>query len=214
MIGEGLRAAALDRYTGTARLLAAKTVTELAAVARTPEEQVEYVNTQFELIKQGAIQSGYAKNEEEANTAATNTLKGALDFWFKSIDPKAPDAASSLNQLRDIGENLFAAGQYELAGDIVQKVNDVQGKVLSFNDDMLNRETLLDLTNFENGAVDYTYEDITLKVNDYAATGMYSDDTLTQIARQYYDIRRRKNEQLLQGESDIDPMSYPDYFQY
>ena len=71
MIGEGLQAAALDRYTGTARLLAAKTVTELAAVARTPEEQVEYVNTQFQLIKQGAIQSGYAKNEEEANTAAT-----------------------------------------------------------------------------------------------------------------------------------------------
>lgn len=214
MIGEGLQAAALDRYTGTARLLAAKTVTELAAVARTPEEQVEYVSTQFQLIKQGAIQSGYAKNEEEANTAATNTLKGAMDFWFKSIDPKAPDAANSLNQLRDIGENLFAAGQYELAGDIVQKVNDVQGKVLSFNDDMLNRETLLDLTNFENDAVDYTYEDITLKVNDYAATGMYSDDTLTSIARQYYDIRRRKNEKLLQGDDDIDPMSYGSYIQY
>jgi len=214
MIGEGLQAAALDRYTGTARLIAAKTVIDLASVQRTPTEQVEYIMSQFELIKQGAIQSGYAKNEEEANTAATNTLKGALDFWFKNIDPKSPAAARSLNQLRGIGENLFAAGQYELAGDIVQKVNDVQGKVLSSNDDMLNREVLLDLTNFENGSVDYTYEDITQKVNAYAATGMYSDSTLNSVARQYYNIRQQHDAKLLSGESEINVLSYPDYFQY
>ena len=214
MIGEGLQAAALDRYTGTARLLAAKTVTELAAVARTPEEQVEYVNTQFQLIKQGAIQSGYAKNEEEANTAATNTLKGAMDFWFKSIDPKAPDAANSLNQLRDIGENLFAAGQYELAGDIVQKVNDVQGKVLSSNDDMLVRDLTLDLHNYDVGATDFTPEDISAKFVELQQSGLYSDATLNSWYGKYLDSYQRKQEKLLQGDDEIDPMSYPDYFQY
>ena len=214
MIGEGLQAAALDRYTGTARLLAAKTVTELAAVARTPKEQVEYVNTQFQLIKQGAIQSGYAKNEEEANTAATNTLKGAMDFWFKSIDPKAPDAANSLNQLRDIGENLFAAGQYELAGDIVQKVNDVQGQVLSSNDDMLVRDLTLDLHNYDVGATDFTPEDISTKFVELQQSGLYSDATLNSWYGKYLDSYQRKQEKLLQGDDDIDPMSYPDYFQY
>ncbi len=214
MIGEGLQAAALDRYTGTARLLAAKTVTELAAVARTPKEQVEYVNTQLQLIKQGAIQSGYAKNEEEANTAATNTLKGAMDFWFKSIDPKAPDAANSLNQLRDIGENLFAAGQYELAGDIVQKVNDVQGKVLSSNDDMLVRNLTLDLHNYDVGAIDMTPQEISTKFVELQQTGLYSDSTLNSWYGKYLDSYQRKQEKLLQGDDDIDPMSYPDYFQY
>ena len=214
MIGEGLQAAALDRYTGTARLIAAKTVVDLSSVERTPEEQVEYVNTQFELIKQGAIQSGYAKNEEEANTAATNTLKGALDFWFKSIDPKSPDAASSLNQLRDIGENLFAAGQYELAGDIVQKVNDVQGKVLSSNDDMLVRDLTLDLHNYDVGAIDFTPEEISTKFVELQQTGMYSDATLNSWYGKYLDSYQRKQEKLLQGDDEIDPMSYPDYFQY
>ena len=214
MIGEGLQAAALDRYTGTARLIAAKTVVDLSSVERTPEEQVEYVNTQFELIKQGAIQSGYAKNEEEANTAATATLKGALDFWFKSIDPKAPDAATSLNQLRDIGENLFAAGQYELAGDIVQKVNDVQGKVLSSNDDMLVRDLTLDLHNYDVGAIDFTPEDISTKFVTLQQTGLYSDATLNTWYSRYLDAYQRKQEKLLQGDDEIDPMSYPDYFQY
>ena len=214
MIGEQLQAAALDRYTGTARLIAAKTVVDLSSVERTPEEQVEYVNTQFELIKQGAIQSGYAKNEEEANTAATNTLKGALDFWFKSIDPKSPDAASSLNQLRDIGENLFAAGQYELAGDIVQKVNDVQGKVLSSNDDMLVRDLTLDLHNYDVGAIDFTPEEISTKFVELQQTGMYSDATLNSWYGKYLDSYQRKQEKLLQGDDEIDPMSYPDYFQY
>lgn len=214
MIGEQLQAAALDRYTGTARLIAAKTVVDLSSVERTPEEQVEYVNTQFELIKQGAIQSGYAKNEEEANTAATNTLKGALDFWFKSIDPKSPDAANSLNQLRDIGENLFAAGQYELAGDIVQKVNDVQGKVLSSNDDMLVRDLTLDLHNYDVGAIDFTPEEISTKFVELQQTGMYSDATLNSWYGKYLDSYQRKQEKLLQGDDEIDPMSYPDYFQY
>lgn len=214
MIGEQLQAAALDRYTGTARLIAAKTVTDLASVERTPTEQVEYIMTQFELIKQGATQSGYAKNEEEANTAATNTLKGALDFWFKSIDPKAPDAAASLNQLRDIGENLFAAGQYELAGDIVQKVNDVQGKVLSSNDDMLVRDLTLDLHNYDVGAIDFTPEDISTKFVGLQQTGLYSDATLNTWYSKYLDAYQRRQEKLLQGDDDIDPMSYPDYFQY
>ena len=214
MIGEGLQAAALDRYTGTARLIAAKTVVDLSSVERTPEEQVEYVNTQFELIKQGAIQSGYAKNEEEANTAATATLKGALDFWFKSIDPKAPGAATSLNQLRDIGENLVAAGQYELAGDIVQKVNDVQGKVLSSNDDMLVRDLTLDLHNYDVGAIDFTPEDISTKFVTLQQTGLYSDATLNTWYSRYLDAYQRKQEKLLQGDDEIDPMSYPDYFQY
>ena len=214
MIGEGLQAAALDRYTGTARLIAAKTVTDLASVERTPTEQVEYIMSQFELIKQGATQSGYAKNEEEANTAATNTLKGALDFWFKSIDPKAPDAATSLNQLRDIGENLFAAGQYELAGDIVQKVNDVQGKVLSSNDDMLVRDLTLDLHNYDVGAIDFTPEEINTKFVDLQQTGMYSDATLNSWFGKYLDSYQRKQEKLLEGDDEIDPMSYPDYFQY
>lgn len=214
MIGEGLQAAALDRYTGTARLIAAKTVTDLASVARTPTEQVEYIMSQFELIKQGATQSGYAKNEEEANTAATTTLKGALDFWFKSIDPKAPDAAASLNQLRDIGENLFTAGQYELAGDIVQKVNDVQGKVLSSNDDMLVRDLTLDLHNYDVGAISFTPEEISTKFGELQQTGMYSDATLNTWYSKYLDSYQRKQEKLLQGDDEIDPMSYPDYFQY
>lgn len=214
MIGEGLQAAALDRYTGTARLIAAKTVTDLATVQRTPEEQVQYIMSQFELIKQGATQSGYAKNEEEANTAATNTLKGALDFWFKSIDPKAPDAATSLNQLRDIGENLFAAGQYELAGDIVQKVNDVQGKVLGSNDDMLVRDLTLDLHNYDVGAIDFTPEEIRTKFVELQQTGMYSDSTLNTWYSKYLESYQRKQEQLLRGESEIDPMSYSSYIQY
>lgn len=214
MIGKGLQAAALDRYTGTARLIAAKTVTDLATVQRTPTEQVEYIMSQFELIKQGATKSGYAKNEEEANTAATTTLKGALDFWFKSIDPKAPDAATSLNQLRDIGENLFAAGQYELAGDIVQKVNDVQGKVLSSNDDMLVRDLTLDLHNYDVGAIELTPEEISTKFVDLQKTGLYSDATLNTWYSRYLDAYQRKQEKLLQGDDEIDPMSYPDYFQY
>lgn len=214
MIGEQLQAAALDRYTGTARLIAAKTVTDLASVERTPTEQVEYIMSQFELIKQGATQSGYAKNEEEANIAATTTLKGALDFWFKSIDPKTPDAAASLNQLRDIGENLFAAGQYELAGDIVQKVNDVQGKVLSSNDDMLVRDLTLDLHNFGVGAIELTPEDISTKFITLQQTGLYSDATLNTWYSKYLDTYQRKQEQLLRGDDEIDPMSYPDYFQY
>ena len=170
--------------------------------------------SQFELIKQGATQSGYAKNEEEANAAATNTLKGALDFWFKSIDPKSPDAANSLNQLRDIGENLFAAGQYELAGDIVQKVNDVQGKVLSSNDDMLVRDLTLDLHNYDVGAIDFTPEEISTKFVGLQQAGMYSDATLNTWYSKYLDAYQRKQEKLLQGDDEIDPMSYPDYFQY
>lgn len=214
MIGEGLQAAALDRYTGTARLLAAKAVMDLAATERTPEDQVAYINTQFELIKQGALQSGYAKTEEEANTAATSTLKGALNFWFKSIDPKSPDAANSLNQLRDIGENLFAAGQFELAGDIVEQVNAVQGQVLSSNDDMLVRDLTLDLHNYDVGATDFTPEDISTKFVELQQSGLYSDDTLNSWYGKYLDAYQRKQEKLLQGDDDIDPMSYPDYFQY
>lgn len=214
MIGSGLQAAALDRFTGTSRLVAAKAVTDLATQERTPEEQVQYVQTQFDTIKQGALNSGYAKTEEEANTAATNTIKGAFDFWFKSIDPKAPDAANSLNQLRDIGESLFAAGQYELAGDIVQKVNDVQGKVLSSNDDFITRDLTLDLHNYSVSAVDYTPEDISAKFNELSQTGLYSDATLNTWYSKYLTEFERKQEKLLAGEDDIDPLSYPDYFQY
>ena len=214
MIGEGLQAAALDRYTSTARLIAAKTVVSLQTVARTPEEQVEYVETQLKLLQQNAQSSGHAKTEEEGYQAATNSMKGSLSFLFKSIDPTDSRAANDLNQLRDIGENLFNAGYIDLAADLVDQVNTLQGKVLSTNDDMLVRDLTLDLHNYDVGAIDFTPEDISTKFVELQQTGLYSDATLNSWYGKYLDSYQRKQEKLLQGDDDIDPMSYPDYFQY
>lgn len=214
LIGEKLQAVAIDRYTNDAQLLGVSTVQGLQSMPRSPQEQVEFVQGQYNAIKIAAINSGYAKTEEEADKAATGTLKGTFDFWFKSIDPTAPDAAESLNQLRGIAENLFANGMVDVATDVIGKVNDVQAKVLDNNTTQLDREFTLDLHNFEVGAVDYKPEDISAKFVQLEGTNLYDSNKLNTWYSKYLDTYTRKQEKLLEGQSEIDPLSYGDYFDY
>lgn len=214
LIGEKLHAVALDKYTQSSRLTVADTLLSLQTVPRSAEERVEYIGIQIAKIKQGALSTGFAKTEDEANTAATNAIKGGFDFWFNSIDPKDPNASTSLNQIRDTAESLFLAGQYELASDLVEKVNKAQNDVLSFNGDMLDRELIADFQGYDVGTIDYTPDSIEKKFNDLASTGLYSDKSLNDWYQRYMNKYTQKQEDLLKGESVIDPLSYPDYFQY
>ncbi len=214
LIGEKLQAVAKDKFTQTARLVGAKVITDLTTLPKTPQEQVEYVNTQFEQIKQHAMTSGFAKTEQEAHDAAVNTMKGSFDFWFKSIDPKAPNAAESYNQLRGVAENLFTNGAPELATDILSKVNDAQVKLFNINDDNLNRELTLDLHNFTMKDIDYTPEQISEKFNMYLQSGLYNSDTLTSWYNKYLGVFEQRAKEALDGDSIQNILAYDNHIDY
>lgn len=211
MIGENLQQVAVDDFHKTSRLLGADIIKELSATPMTPEQQNDWIQSRFNRIKIHAQASGVAKDDGEAHEIATNIVKGVFDGWFNSIDKNAPEASTALNSMRTLGENLYNAGNFDLASEMLGKVNTAQADVLNHNDDMLTRELELELHNMSVGDVEITPQQVTEKFNSLAMTGLYTDGTLNSLAKRYYTTLEEIEKRKLAGESELDALQYPDW---
>lgn len=214
LISEQLRAVAIDNYTKTARLTGAQLLHELQTLPLTDEETVEKVKLTLENLEENARTSQYASTEEEAYTAASNTIKGAFNVWFEQIDQNAPDAAESLNRLRRVSDSLYNAGYMDLSAELVKKVNAAQAKVLSNNEQQLDRDFILQEHNFKVGAIDLSAEEISQQFNELAATGLYGESFLNDWYQRMLNVRRDLDEKILAGQDDDNILEYDNYYDF